>query len=143
MSPILRIGSRFIFGRDSPSSTGRVSSRSSSTVMKRRSKTPYGVLNTINEVRRCSTMSLNKVMLIGNLGHDPEIRYMPASKRAVPNLSIAMNDSFTDRSGNRQERTDWLTVVAYGKLAELCHQHLKKGRQVYVEGSIRVREYEP
>jgi single-strand DNA-binding protein len=88
-------------------------------------------------------MSLNKVMLIGNLGHDPEIRYMPASKRAVTNLSIAMNDSFTDRSGNRQERTDWLTVVAYGKLAELCHQHLKKGRQVYVEGSIRVREYEP
>jgi single-strand DNA-binding protein len=86
-------------------------------------------------------MSLNKVMLIGNLGHDPEIRYMPASKRAVTNLSIAMNDSFTDRSGNRQERTDWLTVVAYGKLAELCHQHLKKGRQLYVEGSIRVREY--
>jgi single-strand DNA-binding protein len=54
-----------------------------------------------------------------------------------------MNDSFTDRSGNRQERTDWLTVVAYGKLAELCHQHLKKGRQLYVEGSIRVRGYEP
>jgi len=88
-------------------------------------------------------MSLNKVMLIGNLGHDPEIRYMPASKRAVTNLSIAMNDSFTDRSGNRRERTDWLTVVAYGKLAEVCHQNLKKGRQVYVEGSIRVREYEP
>jgi len=87
-------------------------------------------------------MSLNKVMLIGNLGHDPEIRYMPASKRAVTNLSIAMNDSFTDRSGNRQERTDWLTVVAYGKLAELCHRHLKRRRQVYIEGSIRVREYE-
>jgi single-strand DNA-binding protein len=52
-------------------------------------------------------MSLNKVMLIGNLGHDPEIRYMPASKRAVTNLSIAMNDSFTDWSGNREERTDW------------------------------------
>ena len=67
---------------------------------------------------------------------------MPASKRAVTNLSIAMNNSFTDRSGNRQERTDWLTVVAYGKLAELCHQHLKKGREVYIEGSIRVREYE-
>jgi len=88
-------------------------------------------------------MSLNKVMLIGNLGHDPEIRYMPESKRAVTNLSIAMNDSFTDRSGNRRERTDWLTVVAFGKLAELCHQHLRKGRQIYVEGSIRVREYEP
>jgi single-strand DNA-binding protein len=88
-------------------------------------------------------MSLNKVMLIGNFGHDPEIRYMPVSKRAVTNLSIAMNDSFTDWSGNPRERTDWLTVVAYGKLAELCHQHLKKGRQVYVEGSIRVREYEP
>lgn len=88
-------------------------------------------------------MSLNKVMLIGNLGHDPEIRYMPASKRAVTNLSIAMNDSFRDRSGNRQERTDWLTVVAFGKLAELCHQHLRKGRQIYVEGSIRVREFEP
>lgn len=68
---------------------------------------------------------------------------MPESKRAVTNLSIAMNDSFTDRRGNRQERTDWLTVVAYGKLAELCHQHLKKGRQVHVEGSIRVREFEP
>jgi single-strand DNA-binding protein len=82
-------------------------------------------------------------MLIGNLGHDPEIRYMPASKRAVTNLSIAMNDSFTDRSGNPQERTDWLTIVAHGKLVGLCHQHLKKGRQVYLEGSIRVREYEP
>jgi single-strand DNA-binding protein len=75
-------------------------------------------------------------MLIGNLGRDPEIRYMPASKRAVTNLSIAMNDSFTDGSGNRQVWTDWLTVVEYGKLAELCHQHLKKGRQVYIEGSI-------
>jgi single-strand DNA-binding protein len=88
-------------------------------------------------------MSLNKIMLIGNLGHDPEIRYMPESKRAVTNLSVAMNDSFTDRSGNRRERTDWLTVVAFGKLAELCHQHLKTGRQIYVVGSIRVREYEP
>ena len=88
-------------------------------------------------------MSLNKVILIGNLGHDPEIRYMPESKRAVTKLSMAMNDSFTDRSGNRRERTDWLTVVAFGKLAELCHQHLRKGRQIYVEGSIRVREFEP
>jgi single-strand DNA-binding protein len=88
-------------------------------------------------------MSLNKVMLIGNLGHDPEIRYLPESKRAVTNLSIAMNDSFTDRSGSRRERTDWLTVVAFGRLAELCHQHLRKGRQIYVEGSIRVREFEP
>ena len=54
-----------------------------------------------------------------------------------------MNESFTDRSGSRRERTDWLTVVAFGRLAELCHQHLRKGRQIYIEGSIRVREFEP
>jgi single-strand DNA-binding protein len=86
-------------------------------------------------------MSVNKVILVGNLGRDPEVRYLP-SGNAVANFSIATSENFTDRNGQRQERTDWHNIVVYGKPAEACGQYLKKGRQVYVEGRISYRNYE-
>jgi single-strand DNA-binding protein len=86
-------------------------------------------------------MSVNKVILIGNLGRDPEIRYLP-SGQSVASFTLATSDSYTDRAGSRQERTDWHNVVVFGKQAELCGQYLKKGRQVYVEGRISTRSYE-
>jgi single-strand DNA-binding protein len=85
--------------------------------------------------------AVNKVILIGNLGRDPEIRYLP-SGNAVANFSIATTDSFQDRNGARQERTDWHNIVVWGKPAEACGQYLKKGRQVYIEGRISYRNYE-
>ena len=86
-------------------------------------------------------MSVNKVLLIGNLGRDPEVRYLP-SGNPVANFSIATSENYTDRNGSKQERTDWHNIVVYGKQAELCGQYLKKGRQVYVEGRISYRNYE-
>jgi single-strand DNA-binding protein len=88
-------------------------------------------------------MSLNRITLIGNVGHDPELRYTPKSRQAVVNLSVATNPTYNHRNGEQQERTDWHTVAVYGRLAELCQQYLRKGRQIYVEGSLRTREYEP
>ena len=84
---------------------------------------------------------VNKAIIVGNLGRDPEVRYLP-SGQSVANFSVATSESFNDKSGNRQERTDWHNIVVYGKQAELCGQYLKKGRQVYVEGRISYREYE-
>ncbi|MGH7988328.1 MAG: single-stranded DNA-binding protein [Candidatus Binataceae bacterium] len=86
-------------------------------------------------------MAVNKAILIGNLGRDPEVRYLP-SGQTVANFTLATSDSYTDRSGARQERTDWHNIVVYGKQAELCGQYLKKGRQVYIEGRISNRQYE-
>ena len=85
--------------------------------------------------------SLNKVMLIGNLGQDPEVRHTP-SGTPVANFRLATNESFTDRSGNRQERTEWHRVVVWGRLAEICSQYLTKGRQVYIEGRLQTRRWE-
>jgi len=79
---------------------------------------------------------VNKVILIGNLGADPELRYT-ANGTAVAKFRIATSEVFTDRQGNRQERTDWHRIVAWGKLAEICGQYLSKGRQVYIEGRLR------
>jgi single-strand DNA-binding protein len=79
---------------------------------------------------------LNKVILIGNLGADPEMRYT-ASGTAVAKFRIATTEKFTDKDGNRQERTEWHRVVAWRKLAEICGQYLAKGKQVYIEGKIR------
>jgi single-strand DNA-binding protein len=84
--------------------------------------------------------SLNKILLIGHLGKDPEIRYTPDGA-AVASFSIATSENFTDKSGTRQERTEWHSVKAFGKLADICKQYLAKGRQVYVEGRIRTNEY--
>jgi|SRR5208282_1229925 len=86
-------------------------------------------------------MAVNKVILIGNLGRDPEVRYLP-SGNPVANFSIATSENFTDRNGAKQERTDWHNIVVYGKQAESCGQYLKKGRQVFIEGRISYRNYE-
>jgi len=86
-------------------------------------------------------MAVNKVILIGNLGRDPEIRYTPGG-RAVARFPLATGEVWTDADGNRQERTEWHNVVVWGKQAETCSQYLAKGRQVFVEGSIRSRSYD-
>ena len=86
-------------------------------------------------------MSLNKVMIIGNLGADPEVRYTQ-SGAAVGNFNVATNEVWTDKSGARQERTEWHRVVVFGKQAENCGKYLSKGRQVYVEGRLQTREWE-
>ena len=85
--------------------------------------------------------SVNKVILIGNLGKDPEIKYM-ASGNPVCRFSLATNETWKDKAGNAQERTEWHSIVAFGKLAEICGQYLTKGRLCYVEGSIRSGKYE-
>jgi single-strand DNA-binding protein len=86
-------------------------------------------------------MSINKVMLIGRLGQDPELKYTP-SGAAVCNFSMATSDSWTDKAGQKQERTEWHRIVVWGKLAELCNQYLAKGRQAFVEGSLQTRSWE-
>jgi single-strand DNA-binding protein len=85
---------------------------------------------------------VNKVILIGNLGRDPELRYTK-NGQAVTNFTLATNDSWTDKtSGERVERTEWHRIVAWGKTAELCAQYLAKGRTTYIEGRLQTREYE-
>jgi len=85
--------------------------------------------------------SLNKVLLIGNLGKDPEIRYTQGGQ-PVANFSLATNERWTDKtSGQPQERTEWHRIVVWGKQAENCGQYLKKGRSVYIEGRIQTREW--
>ncbi len=85
--------------------------------------------------------SLNKVMLIGNLGKDPELRYTGGGA-PVATFSLATNESWKDQDGNLQERTEWHNIVAWSKLAEICQQYLKKGRRVFVEGRIQTRSYD-
>ena len=85
---------------------------------------------------------VNKVILIGNLGQDPEVRYMP-NGNAVTNVTIATSESWKDReSGQQQERTEWHRVVFFGKLAEIAGQYLRKGSKVYVEGALRTRKWQ-
>jgi single-strand DNA-binding protein len=86
-------------------------------------------------------MSVNKVILIGNLGRDPEVRFTGSGK-AVCKFPLATSEVWNDAEGGRQERTDWHNVVVWGKQGETCGQYLSKGRQVYVEGSIRTRSYD-
>ena len=85
--------------------------------------------------------SVNKVILIGNLGRDPELRYTK-SGQAVANFSIATNERWKDKDGQSQERTEWHRIVTWGKTAELCAQYLAKGRTTYLEGRLQTREYE-
>ena len=85
--------------------------------------------------------SLNKVMLIGNLGKDPELRYTSGGV-AVATFSLATNESWKDQDGNMQERTEWHNIVAWKKLAEICGEWLKKGKKVYIEGRIQTRSYD-
>ena len=84
---------------------------------------------------------LNKVILIGSLGSDPEVRYMPNGE-AVCNFSVATSESWKDKNGQRQESTEWHNVTMYRKLAEIAGQYLKKGSQVYLEGKIQSRKYQ-
>jgi single-strand DNA-binding protein len=87
------------------------------------------------------TMAVNKAIVIGNLGADPQVRALPSGQN-VANLSLATNERFTDRNGDPQQRTEWHRVVAFGRLAETCGQYLSKGRRVYVEGRLTTRAYE-
>jgi single-strand DNA-binding protein len=84
--------------------------------------------------------SVNKVILIGNLGKDPEMRYTQAGE-PIANFSLATNDVWTDKSGQRQERTEWHRVEIFGKAAQVAKEYLSKGRSVYVEGSLRYDEW--
>ena len=84
--------------------------------------------------------SVNKIILVGNLGADPEVRYMPSGE-AVVNLRLATTDTWKDKDGNKQESTEWHRVAFFGRQAEVCGQYLRKGSQIYVEGSIRTRKY--
>ena len=84
--------------------------------------------------------SVNRVILIGNLGKDPEIRYTQAGE-PIANFSLATNEAWTDKSGQKQERTEWHRVEIFGKAAQVARDYLSKGRQVYIEGSIRYDEW--
>ena len=86
-------------------------------------------------------MSVNKVIVIGNLGANPKVRALPSGQN-VANFSLATTERFTDRNGAKQERTDWHRIVAFGQLADTCDRFLSKGRQVYVEGRLTTRQYE-
>ncbi|HUI40660.1 MAG TPA: single-stranded DNA-binding protein [Terriglobia bacterium] len=85
--------------------------------------------------------SVNKVILIGRLGKDPEVKYTP-SGTPVAKFSLATDEAFKDRAGEQQKRTEWHNIVAWSKLAEICGEYLTKGKQVYIEGSIRSRQWE-
>ncbi|HUU14313.1 MAG TPA: single-stranded DNA-binding protein [Terriglobia bacterium] len=85
--------------------------------------------------------SVNKVILIGRLGKDPELKYT-AGGTPMARFTLATDETFKDRSGEQQKRTEWHTIVAWRKLAEICGEYLTKGKQIYVEGSIRSRQWE-
>jgi single-strand DNA-binding protein len=85
--------------------------------------------------------SVNKVILVGNLGRDPEVRYTQ-NGTAVANFTLATNEVWNDKSGARQEKTEWHRIVVWGKQAEIAREHLSKGKQVYIEGSIQTRQWD-
>jgi single-strand DNA-binding protein len=84
---------------------------------------------------------VNKVILIGNIGADPELRYTP-SGTAVTNFNMATNENWTDNSGDKQAKTEWHRIVVWGRLAEICNQYLRKGSKVYIEGRLQTRSWE-
>lgn len=86
-------------------------------------------------------MSVNKVILVGRLGRDPETRFTGGGQ-AVANFTLATDSTYKDRSGERQKRTEWHRIVAWAKLAEICQQYLKKGSLIYIEGRLQTREWE-
>lgn len=86
-------------------------------------------------------MSVNKVILVGNLGKDPEVRYTP-SGTAVASFSMATTERYKDRDGNQQEKTEWHNIIAWRQLAEICGKFLHKGKQVYIEGKLTTRSYD-
>jgi single-strand DNA-binding protein len=84
---------------------------------------------------------VNKVILVGNCGKDPETRYMPSGD-PVCNFSVATSEQWKDKQGNKQERTEWHNIVVFGPLAKICDEYVKKGGQVYIEGSLRTRKWQ-
>jgi len=88
-----------------------------------------------------ASRGVNKVILIGNLGQDPEVRYMP-NGNAVANITVATSESWKDQQGQQQERTEWHRCVLYRRLAEICGEYLKKGSKVYLEGRLQTREWQ-
>jgi single-strand DNA-binding protein len=84
---------------------------------------------------------INKVIIVGRLGQDPEVRYT-TSGQAVANFTVATSENFNDKSGQKQERTEWHRIVVWARLAELCRDYLKKGKQVYIEGRLQTRNYD-
>ena len=88
-----------------------------------------------------SRRGINKVILIGNLGADPELKYTPSGS-AVSNFTLATNESWVDGKGERQEKTEWHRIVVWGKLAEICNEYLKKGSKVYLEGRLQTRSWD-
>ncbi len=85
--------------------------------------------------------SVNKVILIGNLGRDPEVRYMPNGDAAC-SFSVACSEQWKDKDGKKQERTEWVSVATFRKLAEICGEYLKKGSSVYIEGKLQTRKWQ-
>jgi single-strand DNA-binding protein len=85
--------------------------------------------------------SVNKVILVGHLGSDPEVRYTPSGK-AVANFSLATTERFTNKEGEKEERTEWHKIVAWARLGEICGEYLTKGSQVYIEGRLQTRSWE-
>jgi single-strand DNA-binding protein len=88
-----------------------------------------------------ASRGVNKVILVGNLGNDPEVRYMP-NGNAVANLSIATSESWKDQQGQQQEKTEWHRVTMYRRLAEIAGEYLKKGSQIYIEGKLQTRKWQ-
>jgi single-strand DNA-binding protein len=84
---------------------------------------------------------VNKVILVGNLGADPQLRYTP-NGTAVANFNLATTERFTNKNGEREARTEWHRVVAWARLAEICNEYLKKGKQVYIEGRLQTRSWD-
>lgn len=84
---------------------------------------------------------VNKAMMVGRLGNDPELRYTPDGK-AVANFSIATSEKWKDKGGEMVEKTEWIRVVAWGKLAEIIGQHVRKGSMIYVEGPLQTRQWQ-
>jgi single-strand DNA-binding protein len=101
----------------------------------------FGIHSVASNRAEEGTSMVNKAIIIGNLGRDPEVRFTP-SGRAVAKFTVATSERWTDQQGQRQEKTEWHNIVVWGKQAETCGQYLAKGRQVYVEGRITNRSYD-
>jgi single-strand DNA-binding protein len=88
-----------------------------------------------------ASKGVNKVIIVGNLGQDPEVKYMPSGD-AVANISLATSESWKDKQGQKQEKTEWHRVVIFGKLAEIAGEYLRKGSSVYIEGKLQTRKWQ-
>src|SRR5262244_294678 len=102
-----------------------------------RPMSPYSSIS----LKRSPPMSVNKVILVGRLGRDPETRFT-SSGQAVANFSVATDETYKDRAGERQKRTEWHKIVVWGKQAEIAQKYLRKGSLIFIEGRIQSREYQ-